>query len=96
MLSGIKQVRDVPYTGPRGIDAVGAVFSVFGMGGIVLGILVWQEGGEAVGALLVIGAASLSALAYWLVAAPATGASSRCSIRICSSRSRSGSASPSR
>ena len=37
------------------------------MGGIVLGILVWQEGGEAVGALLVIGAVSLSALAYWLV-----------------------------
>ena len=33
----------------------------------MLGILVWQEGGEAVGALLVIGAASLSALAYWLV-----------------------------
>ena len=30
----------------------------------------WQEGGEAVGALLVIGAASLSALAfYWLVVA---------------------------
>ena len=67
VLSGVKQVRDVPYTGPRGVDAVGAIFSVFGMGGIVLGILVWQEGGEAVGALLVIGAASLSALAYWLV-----------------------------
>ena len=67
VLSGIKQVRDVPYTGPRGVDAIGAVFSVFGMGGIVLGILVWQEGGEAVGALLVIGAAALSALAYWLV-----------------------------
>ena len=67
VLSGITQVRDVPYTGPRGIDAIGAVLSVLGMGGIVLGILVWQEGGEAVGALLVIGAASLSALAYWLV-----------------------------
>jgi EmrB/QacA subfamily drug resistance transporter len=67
VLSGAKRVRDVPYTGPRGIDAVGAVLSVLGMGGIVLGILVWQEGGEAVGALLVIGAASLSALAFWLV-----------------------------
>ena len=67
VLSGVKQVRDVPYTGPRGIDAVGAVFSVLGMGGIVLGILVWQEGGEAVGALLVIGAVALAALAYWLV-----------------------------
>ena len=67
VLSGVKQVRDVPYTGPRGVDAVGAIFSVFGMGGIVLGILVWQEGGEAVGALLVIGAVALAALAYWLV-----------------------------
>ena len=46
VLSGIKLVKDVPYTGPRGIDAVGAVFSVLGMGGVVLGILVWQEGGE--------------------------------------------------
>ena len=55
------------YTGPRGVDAVGALLSVFGMGGIVLGILVWQEGGEAVGALLVIGAAALAGLAYWLV-----------------------------
>jgi hypothetical protein len=32
----------------------------------VLGILVWQEGGEAVGALLVIGAIALVALVYWL------------------------------
>ena len=67
VLSGIKLVRDVPYTGPRGIDVVGAVLSVLGMGGIVLGILVWQEGGEAVGALLVIGAVALAGLAYWLV-----------------------------
>ena len=52
VLSGVRKVHDVPYTGPRGIDAVGAILSVFGMGGIVLGILVWQEGGEAVGALL--------------------------------------------
>ena len=36
--------------------SVGAVLSVVGMGGIVLGILVWQEGGEAVGALLAVGA----------------------------------------
>jgi Na+/melibiose symporter-like transporter len=46
---------------------VGAVLSVLGMGGIVLGILVWQEGGEAVGALLVVGAVALGSLAYWLV-----------------------------
>src|SRR5262245_19956780 len=67
VLSGIKMVKDVPYTGPRGIDAVGAVFSVVGMGGVVLGILVWQEGGEAVGALIAIGIAALAGLAYWLV-----------------------------
>ena len=46
VLSGIGMVKDVPYTGDRRIDLVGAVFSVFGMGGLVLGILVWQEGGE--------------------------------------------------
>ena len=67
MLSGIRLVRDVPYTGPRRVDAVGAVLSVLGMGGIVLGILVWQEGGEAVGALLAIGAIAMAALVYWLV-----------------------------
>ncbi len=33
----------------------------------MLGILVWQEGGEAVGALLLIGAVALGALVYWLV-----------------------------
>ena len=37
------------------------------MGGIVLGILVWQEGGEAVGVLLAVGAFGLGGLAYWLV-----------------------------
>ena len=67
VLLNIKLVRDVPYTGERGIDPVGAVLSVLGMGGIVLGILVWQEGGEAVGALLLIGAIALAGLAWWLV-----------------------------
>ena len=52
---------------PRAIDLVGAVLSVLGMGGIVLGILVWQEGGESVAALLAIGAVALGALVYWLV-----------------------------
>ena len=36
------------------------------MGGIVLGVLVWQEGGEAVGLLIAIGVASLATLAWWL------------------------------
>jgi EmrB/QacA subfamily drug resistance transporter len=67
VLSGIGLIRDVPYTGPRQIDAVGAVLSVLGMGGIVLGILVWQEGGDRVGAFILVGALSLAALVWWLV-----------------------------
>jgi EmrB/QacA subfamily drug resistance transporter len=67
VLAGIKLVQDVPYTGPRRIDPVGAVLSVLGMGGIVLGILVWQEGGEFVALLLGVGVAAMAGLAYWLV-----------------------------
>ena len=67
VLANIKMVRDVPYTGPRHIDLVGAVLSVVGMGGVVLGILVWQEGGEFVGALIAAGVVGLAALGYWLV-----------------------------
>jgi EmrB/QacA subfamily drug resistance transporter len=66
VLSGIKLVKDVPYTGPRHIDLVGSALSVVGMGGIVLGILVWQEGGEAVGALIIVGGLAMGGLAYWL------------------------------
>src|SRR6478672_11739510 len=67
VLCGIKLVRDVAYTGPRTIDVVGALLSVLGMGGLVLGILAWQEGGESVGALLTTGVIAMGALAYWLV-----------------------------
>ena len=67
VLSGIGLVRDVPYTGPRGIDVVGALLSVLGMGGIVLGILVWQEGGESVAALMAVGALALGGLVWWLL-----------------------------
>jgi EmrB/QacA subfamily drug resistance transporter len=66
VLSGIKLVRDVAYTGPRTIDAVGAVLSVAGMGGIVLSILVWQEGGESVGVIMAAGAIGMAGLIYWL------------------------------
>ncbi len=66
VLSGIGLVRDVPYTGPRGVDVVGACLSVLGMGGVVLGILVWQEGGESVAAILAIGAIGLVTLVRWL------------------------------
>jgi len=67
VLSGIKLVKDAPYTGPRQIDLLGAGLSIIGMGGLVLGILVWEEGGEAVGALLAAGAVALGSLAWWLV-----------------------------
>ena len=67
VLCGIKLVRDVAYTGPRTIDVVGALLSVLGMGGLVLGILAWQEGGESVGALLATGVIAMGALVYWLV-----------------------------
>jgi EmrB/QacA subfamily drug resistance transporter len=67
VLSGIGLVRDVPYTGSRSIDVVGAILSAVGMGGIVLGILVWQEGGESVGALIGVGAVAMAGLAWWLV-----------------------------
>jgi MFS family permease len=67
VLSGIKLVRDVPYTGSRHIDRVGALLSIVGMGGVVLGILAWQEGAEFVGALLALGVVGLAALGSWLV-----------------------------
>src|SRR3954468_19613818 len=66
VLSGMGRIKDVPYTGSRAVDWVGSALSVAGMGGLVLGILVWQEGGEAVGLLLAIGALGLVGLALWL------------------------------
>jgi EmrB/QacA subfamily drug resistance transporter len=67
VLLNIKLVADVPYTGERKIDVVGSILSVVGMGGIVLGILVWQEGGEAVAELIILGGLALGALGFWLV-----------------------------
>jgi EmrB/QacA subfamily drug resistance transporter len=67
VLSGIKLVHDAPYTGSRDVDVVGALLSIVGMGGVVLGILVWQEGGEYVLAILVSGAIALAGFASWLV-----------------------------
>ena len=67
VLSQIKLVKDVAYTGSREIDKVGAVLSVIGMGGVVLGILVWQEGGEFVVLLMAVGVVALFSLARWLV-----------------------------
>jgi EmrB/QacA subfamily drug resistance transporter len=67
VLSGIRLVRDAPYTGPRTVDPVGAVLSVLAMGGLVLSILVWQEGGEFVLLLMAVGAVALGSLVWWLV-----------------------------
>jgi len=67
VLIGIRLVADAPYTGPRVLDVGGALLSVLGMGGVVLGILVWQEGGEFVGLLLAGGLAALAALTFWLL-----------------------------
>ena len=66
VLSGMRLVHDVPYTGPRRFDVVAAVLSVLGMGGIVLSILVWQEGGESVGAIMAVGVLALVGLTFWL------------------------------
>jgi MFS family permease len=66
VLANMGKIRDVPYTGSREIDLVGAVLSAFGMGGLVVGILVWQEGGEYVGLLIAIGLVALGSLARWL------------------------------
>jgi hypothetical protein len=65
-LSSIGLVRDAPYTGDRQVDPVGAILSVLAMGGIVLSILVWQDGGEAVAGLLIVGAIAMGTLIYWL------------------------------
>jgi len=67
VLLQIRLVHDVPYTGDRHIDVVGAALSVLGMGGIVLSILSWQEGGESVAELLLLGGTAMAAFVYWLV-----------------------------
>lgn len=67
VLLNIKLVHDVPYTGPRQVDVAGAILSVVGMGGIVLSILVWQEGGSAVLELLLVGIAAMALFARWIL-----------------------------
>ena len=53
--------------GDRHVDIVGSILSVLGMGGVVLGILVWQEGGDYVVLLIALGGLALFAFARWLV-----------------------------
>ncbi|MEU4293578.1 MFS transporter [Kribbella sp. NPDC026596] len=67
VLIGQGLIHDAPYTGSRRVDVVGAVLSVIGMGGVVLGILVWQEGGEYVGLIIGLGLIALATFIWWLV-----------------------------
>jgi MFS family permease len=66
VLANIRLVKEVPYTGNREVDLVGALLSILGMGGIVLSILVWQEGGEAVGLLMLLGLVAMGLFVAWL------------------------------
>jgi MFS family permease len=67
VLFGSGRIKDVPFTGPRQVDTIGAILSVLGMGGVVVGILAWQEGGDAVAELLIVGVVGLGSLAWWLL-----------------------------
>src|SRR3954466_9947791 len=67
VLSGIGLVHDVPYTGDRHVDIVGAILSALGMGGVVVGILLWEGGDGPVILLITIGIVALGSLAWWLV-----------------------------
>ena len=73
VLVNIKLIKEAPYTGSREIDLVGAILSVFGMSGIVISILLWEEGGEYVGLLMVMGALVMFLFARWLVRAKKQG-----------------------
>lgn len=66
LLGSSKLLRDVPFTGDRRVDVVGSVLSVVAMGGLVLGVLAWQEGAESVGALIVLGLVAMALLIVWL------------------------------
>ncbi len=90
------RARRARTPGDRHVDLVGAVFSVIGMGGIVLSILVWQEGGEAVAATP--GARRRRPLCAGVVAraAQAAGEAGPDRSRRCSRRRSSGWGSPAR
>ena len=66
VLIGSRRLLDAAYTGDCPSTASARFLSVIGMGGLVVGVLVWQEGGESVAALLAIEFGD-GGLAYWLV-----------------------------
>lgn len=68
VLIGSRLVKDVRYTGERSIDLVGATLSIIGMGGVVLGVLLWQEGEAYVALAIASGIAALASLGFWLLA----------------------------
>ena len=94
VLSGSGSSATSRTPAPAQVDFVGAVLSVVGMGGLVLGILVWQEGGEAVGLLIASARSALALLAWWLVRRKRERQARPCSTRTCSRPRTSGSASP--
>lgn len=73
ILLNLKLIKDVVYSGPKHIDLVGAGLSIVGMGGVVLGILLWQEGAESVGVVIATGVVGLALLAWWLTKRKAEG-----------------------
>jgi MFS family permease len=66
VLLKINLVKDVVYTGQKVIDKVGALLSAIAMGGIVLGILIWQEGGDRVLAFILVGVLAMFLFYYWI------------------------------
>ncbi len=68
VLAGIGRIRDVPYTGERGIDLVGAVLSVLRHGRPrPRASSSGRRAARPSASLLAVGAASLALLAWWLV-----------------------------
>src|SRR4051812_45348238 len=59
VLAGRGPIHDLPDTRSGGGDGGGGVLPALGMGGVVVGILVWQEGGGYVGLLIAVGLVAL-------------------------------------
>ena len=66
VLLRVNLLKDVLYTGKKVIDIVGGILSALAMGGIVLGILIWQEGGERILFFIIIGVIALFTFYYWI------------------------------
>ena len=66
LIGSTRLLVDVPFTGDRRVDVVGSVLSVVAMGGLVLGVLAWQEGAPSVGTLVGVGVVAMVALVWWL------------------------------